>query len=207
MAWLKLIESAGNHLLALDPVFLDRLKPFYKKTFRIELTEPALAIDLRPCPDGFIISAAGETPPQVTLRGSLWAFARLAREGSHGGVFAEGRINMSGDAELGQAFQRVLFGLQIDWEELTAQLLGEAAAREIHRVFDDLAGWLGQSGRYGLKNCGEFLQEELGATPAMLEMTLLGDEIESLRADTARLEARVARLRATQEQPEDTQDA
>ena len=83
MAWLKLIESAGNHLLALDPDFLEQLKPFYKKTFRIELIVPGLTIDLRPCPDGFIVELAGPDEPEVTLRGSLWAFVQLSKEGAN----------------------------------------------------------------------------------------------------------------------------
>ena len=72
MSWLKFVESTGNHLLALDPQFLEQLTPYYGKTFRIEIIEPSYSIDLRPCPDGFILEPAGEFEPVVSLRGSLW---------------------------------------------------------------------------------------------------------------------------------------
>jgi ubiquinone biosynthesis protein UbiJ len=194
MAWLKLIESAGNHLLALDPDFLEQLKPFYKKTFRIELIEPGLTIDLRPCPDGFIVEFAGPDEPEVTLRGSLWAFVQLSKEGSHSDVFAQGRITMSGDAELGQAFQQVLGNLQIDWEELTSRFVGDMAARKLHRAIDDIGTWLKQSSRQFKENSGEYFQEELRVAPSKVEVDDMTDKIESLRSDTARLEARVAKL-------------
>ena len=195
MAWLKLIESAGNHLLALDPDFLEQLKPFYKKTFRIELIEPDLTIDLRPCPDGFIAEFAGPDEPEVTLRGSLWAFIQLSKEGAHSDVFAQGRITMSGDAELGQTFQRVLGNLKIDWEELTSRFVGDLAARKLHRAIDDIGTWLKQSNRQFKENSGEYFQEELRVAPSKVEVDDMTDKIESLRSDTARLEARVAKFR------------
>lgn len=207
MAWLKLIESAGNHLLALDPDFLDQLRPFYSKTFRIELIEPEFSFDLRPCPDGFIIEAASDTSPEVKLRGSLWAFAQLAREGSHSRVFSEGRIIMEGDAELGQAFQRLLGRLDIDWEELSSKLLGEMAARQVHRLIDDLGSWFRQSSEHFRENTGEFLQQELKITPAGVEVDAMAEEIDHLRADAARLEARIARLQKSIQNPEDRTDA
>ncbi len=207
MVWLKFIESAGNNLLALDPDFLDQLEPFYKKTFRIELTEPALDIDLRPCPDGFIIKTAGDRQPDVTLRGSLWALARLANEGAHSEGFSQGRISMSGDAELGQAFQRVLGNLQIDWEELTANLLGDMAARKLHRTFADAGNWFSQSNQQFKENSGEFIQEEIKVAPSRVEVENMSDTVETLRSDTARLEARVAKLLASRKVSETSNNA
>ena len=207
MVWLKFLESAGNHLLALDPDFLDQLEPFYKKTFRIELTEPALDIEIRPCPDGFIIETAGDKQPDVTLRGSLWAFARLANEGAHSEVFSQGHISMSGDAELGQAFQRVLGNVQIDWEELTANLLGDMAARKLHRTFSDAGNWFSQSSRQFKENSGEFIQEEIKVTPSRVEVDAMTDKVETLRSDTARLEARVAKLLASLKASETSNNA
>ncbi len=196
MTWLKLIESAGNHLLALDPYFLEQLKPFFKKTFRVELTEPALEIDLRPCPDGFIVELAGDEEPDVRLRGSLWAFAQLAKDGAHSKVFAEGKITMRGDAELGQAFQHLLARIEIDWEELSASLVGDRAAHKLHRALGDFRQWFDQSSRHFKENAGEYFQEEINVAPSKVEVDDLTSKVEALRSDAARLEARIAKLRS-----------
>ena len=196
MTWLKLIESAGNHILALDPYFLEQLEPFFKKTFRIELTEPELEIDLRPCPDGFIVELASDVEPEVHLRDSLWAFAQLAKNGAHSKVFAEGKITMSGDAELGQAFQHLLGDVQIDWEELCASFVGDMAARKLHRALGELGQWFGQSSRHFRENAADYLQEEIKVAPSKVEVDDLTSKIEGLRSDAARLEARIAKLRA-----------
>lgn len=194
MAWLNIIESAGNHLLSLDPEFLEQLPPFYGRTFRIEIIEPDYAIDLRPCPDGFIFELANDRQPDVTLRGSLWAFVQLGKDGAHSDVFTKGRINMEGDAELGQAFQRALAGLQIDWEELIASLVGDMAARSIYRFADEFKNWFSQSNTQFKQNTGEILQQELKLAPSQVEADALARDIEILRSDVARIEARIAKL-------------
>lgn len=196
MAWYKFVESAGNRLLALDPELLEQLAPYYGKTFRIEMIEPAYSIDLRPCPDGFILESANEKEADVCLRGSLWAFMQLAREGAHSDVFDQGRITMTGDAELGQSFQRILSSLEIDWEELTSKFVGDMAARNIHRVFDEFRSWFSQSSQNFKQNTGEIIQQELKLAPSRVEVDAMTDEIETLRSDVARLEARITRLQA-----------
>ncbi len=207
MAWLNLIESAGNHLLSLDPEFLEQLPPFYGRTFRIQIIEPDYAIDLRPCPDGFIVEAASEHQPDVTLRGSLWAFVQLGKDGAHSDVFSKGRISMEGDAELGQAFQRALAGLQIDWEELIASLVGDMAARSIHRFADEFKNWFSQSSTQFKQNSGEILQQELKLAPSQVEADALASEIEALRSDVARIEARITKLKASTNKKETEADA
>lgn len=197
MAWLNFIESAGNHLLSLDPEFLEQLQPFYGRTFRIEIIEPDYAIDLRPCPDGFIFELADDRQTDVTLRGSLWAFVQLGKDGAHSDVFSKGRISMEGDAELGQAFQRALAGLQIDWEELIATLVGDMAARSIYRFAGDFKSWFSQSNTQFKQNTGEILQQELKVAPSQVEADALASEIESLRSDVARIEARITKLKAS----------
>ena len=207
MAWLKFVESAGNHLLALDPKLLEQLSPYYGKTFRIEIIEPSYSIDMRPCPDGFILEAAGDNEAEVSLRGSLWAFMQLAKEGAQSEVFDQGRITMSGDAELGQEFQRILASLEIDWEELTSQFVGDMAARNIHRVFDEFRSWFSDSNQHFKQNTGEIIQNELKITPTQAEIDGLTEEIETLRSDTARLEARLAKLRDKPEITSESSDA
>lgn len=207
MAWLKLLESAGNHLLAYDLDLLERLQPFFGRRFRIELTEPAASFELRPCPDGFIIEPVEEQGADVTLSGSLWAFSRLAREGAHSNVFAQGKIQMHGDAELGQAFQRELGRMQIDWEELASTVVGDAAARGLHRLLLGMGDWAEQSARYFRENTGDLLREEWKLTPSREEIEDLGERIDTLRADTARLEARIRLLQSPSDTTENDPNA
>ncbi len=207
MSWLKFVEATGNHLLALDPQFLERLTPYYGKTFRIEIIEPSYSIDLRSCPDGFILEPAGESEPAVCLRGSLWAFVQLAREGEHSEVFDQGRITMRGDAELGQSFRGVLAGVDIDWETLTAKFVGDMAARNVHSMFDEFRSWFAESTQQFKQDTGELIQYELKMAPTKAEVDHMTKSVESLRADVARLEVRLAKLRKALDQNNEKSDA
>lgn len=210
MSWLKFVESAGNHVLGLDPDLLEQLKPFYGKTFHIEITEPPFSFELRACPDGFIIEHSNddssETPANVSLSGSLWAFARLAKEGAQSDVFDQGRIILRGDAQLGQDFQRVFSKIDIDWQALIAERIGQSAASNIHRTFDEFRSWFSDSSQQVKQRTGEVIQTELKLAPNHQEVNTHSDEIDTLRSDVARLEARIKQF-INQTVTEDKTDA
>jgi ubiquinone biosynthesis protein UbiJ len=137
MSVIKLIERAGNLVLSLDPETLISLADFKGKEFCIEILEPTYTVYLTPDTDGFTLNTAPTKESDVTLSGSLWSFMKLAREGSHSEVFHTGRIRMQGDAELGQAFQKVMMQLDIDWEEITSKIVGDFASRQLHNVMSN----------------------------------------------------------------------
>lgn len=191
MSVIKLIERAGNFVLSLDPETAELLSDFQDKLFCIELVEPQFTIYWVSCADGFTLEKENLAEPDVTLNGSLLSFAKLAREGAHSNVFHTGRIRMTGDAELGQAFQNVMMQLDIDWEEITSKFVGDFASRQIHKVFDEVSSWFGQSKIQFKQNLGEVLQEEWRTVPSPVEIDRFTTQIEKLRADAERLQARI----------------
>jgi ubiquinone biosynthesis protein UbiJ len=172
MSVIKLIERAGNLVLSLDPETLISLADFKGKEFCIEILEPTYTVYLTPDTDGFTLNTAPTKESDVTLSGSLWSFMKLAREGSHSEVFHTGRIRMQGDAELGQAFQKVMMQLDIDWEEITSKIVGDFASRQLHNVMSEVKSWFGSSATHFKQNFGEVLQEEWKTVPATVEVEL-----------------------------------
>ncbi len=197
MSTIKLIERAGNFVLSLDPETAEQISSFTDKVFCIELVEPSFTIYLLPCIDGFTLEKHITTQADVTLSGSMLSFVKLAREGAHSDVFHTGRIRMTGDAELGQAFQNVMMQLDIDWEEITSKFVGDFASRQIHRVFDEVSSWFGKSKTQFKQNLGEVLQEEWRTVPSPVEVERFTTDIEKLRADTDRLQARIEQFLST----------
>jgi len=202
MSLLDFLSSTGNALLRLDPETLDKLGPFRGKVFCIELTEPKFNLYLFPSEEGFEIKGdndlAEPTQADVTLTGSLWSFAQMAKDGHDSDVFHTGRIQMNGDAELGQAFQSVLTQIDIDWEEILSKVIGDMAARQTSVVFGNLRDWFNTSSQTARQNAGEVLQEEVRLSPAPIEFEDFSAEVEELRSAVARLEARIKRLRQKQ---------
>jgi ubiquinone biosynthesis protein UbiJ len=165
------------------------------KTIAIEFAEfSSTAGDtplfLRPRAGGIDILNAWKNGADVTLRGTIPAllFARLNRAGG-----LPKNVRITGDAETGQQFQRLVETLDIDWEEKLSRFLGDTAAHQVGSLLRGFRDW-GRQGaeRFG-DNLREYLQEETEDLPRRREVVEFLDAVDALRSDVDRLEARVQR--------------
>ena len=87
--------------------------------------------------------------------------------------------------------------MDIDWEEHLSRLTGDIAAHRIMTVFGRLAEWSKSATNNLTDDIGEYLQEESLDVVSGAEIELFNQQVDSLRDDTYRLEARIARLADT----------
>lgn len=188
------LEDAINRLLRLDPDTLARLGEFDGKCIGLRLAgdDRDLEFFLFPSAAGFRVRATHDTAPDVTIRGDVPVFTRLVFGGSP--TTRAGELQISGDIDLGQDFQRILRALDIDWEERTAHVVGDVAAHQLGRVARGLRAWARQSGETLRQDVREYLQEEsrLLARREVVDRFLAA--VDTLRADADRLEQRLTRL-------------
>lgn len=186
------LETGLNRLLAMDPEAPARLAGLHGATVGFEVQGLDLMLFLLPGPRGFQVVHNYTGVPEVLARGSPAAFVLLAR----GAPASEAGIEIIGDPVAGQALQKLLRGLDIDWEEQAAQVLGDVLAHRLGRFARGALGWLVQTRETLLYDGAQFLQQEAGALPLSGSVHTLLDGIDTLRADADRLEARLARLEA-----------
>ncbi len=189
-----IIEELGNRLIRLDPETLTGLGELHGKVIRIEFVGTAKTLYILPSAAGLRLHAAHDAEPDVTLRGELAVFARLAFGG--GAMPRAGALQISGDIELGQRFQQVLRGIDIDWEEHAAHLVGDVLAHRLGRAARGAHAWQAQAARTLGLDVTEYLQEESRILPTRREVEVFLNAVDALRAGADRLEQRVARLRA-----------
>lgn len=189
---LAALEAAINAALRLDPETFQRLRGFGGRVVALEFRGTPLNLYLLPGADGVQLLSAFEAEPDATLSGSPLALLRFGAGG--GGLFG-GEVTIRGDVELGRRFKALLEGLQIDWEEHLSHLVGDVAAHQLGNLARGVAGW----GRAGLdalaRDAGEYLQEERRWLPHPRPVRGWMAEVDRLRGDLDRLEARVERLR------------
>ena len=114
-------------------------------------------------------------------------------------VVAAGDLQISGDIELGQRFQRLLESIDIDWEEQAARVLGDVAAHQLGNALRDLRHWSKQALQSLRLDTAEYLQEESHLLPSRTRLEEFRDAVETLRSEAENLEKRFERLqRATQ---------
>jgi ubiquinone biosynthesis protein UbiJ len=194
--FLTLLEEAINRVLRLDAETLRRLGEIEGKCIHLRLAGGDVDREFYvfPSATGLRLLAAHDAEPDVTLRGEVPVFARLAFGGS--GATHAGELQIGGDIELGQRFQRVLREIDIDWEEHASRLVGDVLAHRLGHVARRARAWQAQTAHTLGMDVSEYLQEESRVLPTRREVEAFLNAVDVLRARAERLEQRVARLRA-----------
>ncbi|HYA38074.1 MAG TPA: SCP2 sterol-binding domain-containing protein [Candidatus Methylomirabilis sp.] len=191
----NLAETAINRVLSLDPDTRARLGELSNKVIRLRLgnVEP-IELFVLPSAAGVRFCEAHEHPPDVTLSGAVPLFARLALRRFVPEMVAAGELQISGDIDLGRRFQHILERIDVDWEEPAARVVGDVAAHQFGNVLRGMGRW----SRHALQSLGqdaaEYLQEESRLLPLRPRAAAFRLAVESVREETEKLEARIARL-------------
>lgn len=194
-ALLSLAEEAINRVLRFDPEVRQRLGELHDKVIRLRLSGVTpFDIYALPSESGLRLRAEHEREPDVTISGEIPVFAKLAWGRVTSRPVPGGEIQISGDIELGQRFQRILESIDIDWEEQAARVVGDVAAHQLGNAMRGLSRWSVQSLRTLGEDASEYLREEtrLLAPRAQVESFLRAVDV--LRDDMDRLEKRIASL-------------
>ena len=192
-AALALLEQAINAALALDPHTGERLERLDGKVIAIELSGLGLRLFIQPHRGGLRLMGAYDGLVDTTLRGAPLAMLRMSAGRSGEGLF-RGGVEIDGDVELGQRIQRVFEQLDIDWEEHLSRLSGDVIAHQLGNLVRELRTFGARSAEHLGRDLADYLQEESEALPVDWELEAFYGQVDGLREDTDRLEARLRRL-------------
>lgn len=189
------LETALNTALRLDPEAIRRLEQFSGKVIAIELQGLNLTLYLLPGSNGVNLMTQYCAEPDTILSGTPLAMAKMALAPDASKVLFAGEVTIRGDVETGQRFKRLLDELDIDWEELLSRFSGDVVAHKLGDLVRATTTWGQQTLKILGQDTAEYLQQEVQDLPLPATVRQFIQAVDSLRDDTARLEARVARLR------------
>lgn len=193
---IAITEDLGNRLLRLDPDTLARLGDLHDKVLKLELTSPEIALFLIPSEAGLRLRSDHAGKIDVVLRGPLSAFLGVMRTRDPGAVLSAG-VEIDGDIELGQRFQRALAGFDADWEELLSRLTGDIVAHRVGGWARGLGAWATEARSALRQDATEYLQDEIDVLVRRREVASFLAAVDTLREDADRLAARVDWIEAT----------
>ena len=193
------LESALNRYISLDPSARAQFAPLYGRVIALELVGPGLRFYLLPAPDGIKVLERFEGEADCLLRGSPFALARMGDRRASTEQLFSGEVGISGDTETAHQFGKALGTIEIDWEEQLAKLTGDIVAHKIGNLVRATADWGGRTGNTLALDTEEYLKEELQLLPGRSEIQHYLDEVDRLRDDVERLQARLALLRNREE--------
>lgn len=192
------LETAFNAWLALDAQThgnaRSRLQALQGKLICLHISNPDVQLYFLPTADQVRVTTRYAAAPDVTIHGSALGLMRLSASNDAGKAMLEHGIKIDGDMGLGNHFSQILREIDVDWEELLSRAVGDVVAHHLGQVVRNAQGWLGDSSHAMRLNTQEYLQEEARVVPADAEIRQYLDAVDTLRADTDRLEARLKRL-------------
>jgi len=188
----RALESALDRVVDLDPDTRARLTALDGRAvtldFRGALPSMRMAVDggrLRIGP-----AFAGDSALKVTATPASLLSMALAR----GRETTPGRIDISGDAELARRLEQIATRFAPDFDEAFARVFGDVLGFQIARGVRRALQWSDRSARALAMDAAEFLTEEGRDLVAKPELEQFLDDIDTLREQADRFEARLRRI-------------
>ena len=195
------LNKAINSYLQLDPESLQRIKVLHGKTIAIEFLPLHLKLLCQFNDDGIRILSNDHAATDITIdtaiRGTPLQMlgVMIAKENRHR-FFADDLV-IEGNAELGQQVVELFDHMHIDWEEYFSRIVGDVPAYHAGRVLRKFNSWLGTSENSLSDDINEYVHEEAKWLPTRESLQDFFAEVDIIRMDIDRMEARLKALTTT----------
>jgi len=191
-----LLETSSQKILSTDPASLERLSKLDGKLIAIEIKKLNFTLYLRIESSNIVFESAPESEQDidVKLKAKPSTLLKISRDGIENAELEKGELEIEGDAITGQRFASVMTALDIDWEELLSEKVGDVPARMFFDFFEKASQWHQQNSQTMKQNLSEFLVEEAQIVAHPIQVNNFVEGVDTLRNDTARLEARLNQL-------------
>ena len=197
----RMIERLVGAALDLDPETRDSLARFSGAVVDLDI---AGAGTLRLRIEGDRIRAGprdDDRAADVSIRGAPLSLLRFALARNREALILDDDVKLSGDIGLATRLQQIAARIDVDVEEALAQRIGDAPAHEFMRVARGFRGWVQDVGSSMLADMSEYVRHEAAMTPLAEEVKRFAQEVDDLRDDVERLDARIIRLERSQARP------
>jgi ubiquinone biosynthesis protein UbiJ len=188
---LKPLEMALNHALRFDMESHEQLQRFASRSIRIDITNLNIAVIARFTDDQIQLEMAEEHVADLMIKADSFALLKLLKQPDS--LFSN-QIQILGDVQFAKQLQDWQQQFDFDWEQQLARLTGDTLAyplaQSLRRGFD----WLKYNRSEFEQSVAEYLREESHYLPDKSQTTRFMQNVDLLRADTDRLEARIKRL-------------
>lgn len=192
----RALQSALNHLLALDPDTGAALARLDGQRIALTLEAPPLALEVRVDQGALRVGPVSEAEPDLGIRATLSGVLSQLPFLRRPGAVPAGKVRLNGDAELARTLQTLASQFDPDWQKPFADVFGPVLGPQVGNVVREAL----QSGLRAAKTLGrdavEYLTEETRDLVGKAEQAAFHDDVDALRDDVERLQARIGRMAA-----------
>ena len=189
------LEKAANRALKHAPLTRVQMAKLRGRSISIQLERPNFPLQIMIERKQFRFSSQWDEPSDTTISGPTVALMRqLGRQQSSPAELMKHNIVIEGDQELAQQFIKLMKELDVDFESILGDFIGDMAAHQIGEVTRGGIRWLKHTAKAVVKQTKHYLSEERALVVQPQEFDHFEQAVDTLREDTDRLEARIKRL-------------
>ena len=186
-----------NSALAHDEVSLRALGELSGTKVQIISHSPQFTIYLKIYADQITLSNEGDIEQTITLSGSLVALISGLFDADEISTLYGTGITANGDTGVLKKLNKLMTGLNIDWEAAIGKLIGPMPAHLVTNAVSKIRPAISKNRRRICEIAIEVAQEEFRLTPTKVEFDNFSEEIQLLSSRVDRLEAHFNSTRRT----------
>ena len=186
-----------NSALAHDEVSLRALGELSGTKVQISSNSPQFTIYLKIDADQITLSNEGDIEQTITLSGSLVALVSGLFDADEISTLYGTGITANGDTGVLKKLNKLMTGLNIDWESAIGKLIGPMPAHLVTNAVSKIRPAISKNRRRICEIAIEVAQEEFRLTPTKVEFDNFSEEIQLLSSRVDRLEAHFNSTRRT----------
>jgi ubiquinone biosynthesis protein UbiJ len=185
------IETSLNAWLKLDGNTLPKFNNMQGKIICLHVSGLELKLYFLPDQNDIAVMGNYAGEPDTTIKGAPMTLMRLGTSSNSGKTLLDSDASIEGDTHLGAEFSRILSEVDIDWEDILSNFVGDIAADHAGQAAFNSKEWLKEIQQNMQSNTSKYLIEETQLTPAEEELSHYMDQVDELRMSVDRLEAKV----------------
>ncbi len=191
----NILQTALNRYLDLDPESKKRLHKLQNKIVTIELLGPGLIFQLSFDEDRVQLNWDNFAKPDTYIKGSPLTLLHLSLTKGDRKQFFSDDVSIEGNLDLGQDVIDLFDHLDIDWEEYLSHCIGDVSAHQVGRFVHGLKKFNQRVYETLSQNVNEYIHEEVMLFPPREALQDFFTEVDELRMDVDRMEAKVMQLK------------
>ncbi|MES2203916.1 MAG: SCP2 sterol-binding domain-containing protein [Pseudomonadota bacterium] len=186
---IKTLEKTFNRYLSLDSDSPKLLAPLIGKVMGIHIQRPKIAIYFSFDENNVQLSTERPATVNTEIYTTLFQLMRLKLSKSTSLINAQ--FHIQGDVDTAQRFNELFEKHQIDWEEHLSKLIGDVTAHKMIQLLRKPTGFIKTNKEKFCQDVTEYCQEEAMLLPANNEVEIFRRDVDELRLQIDRLEARI----------------
>ena len=191
----KPLEDIFNHLLQTDPQSKAKLSLLSGKSVGFALKNSPFKLQATINQQGLEFSIGSTEHADCILHGTPIALARyLNTKHVNPSTNVSLGVEIEGDLEFARKVSTIFRGLDIDWEEVFAQIIGDFPAHQLTNIFSGLRNGFERSRDSAGQHLQYLLTEKLDQVITQSEAETFYQAVDKLAADAGRLEQKINKL-------------